>query len=220
MSSLTTQDASSWERNSCGAQLLGHIFCSILWWILELPPMILLVVDRGRWLFAAPSAFSRGKIMQCQRSVLTLAAAIATAVGSVFAAANAAQAQTVVHVRTADLKVSDTANVKIEPVHYGYYHSYYRAPYGYYARPYRAYYAPYRAYYGGAYAAWYGNPYYAYPNYYSLPYYGPTYYGSYYGPSPYYYGYPTSAYYAPVPSVGVYVGPRVGVVVRRGSFYW
>jgi len=171
--------------------------------------------------------------MQCRRNFLTvnlliLAAAIATALGSVFAAANAAEAQTVVHVRTADLKVSDTANVKIEPVHYGYgggyYHSYYRAPYGYgyYGRPYRGYYGPYRAY-GGAYAAWYGNPYYSYPYYtgpayYSLPYYGPSYYGSYYGPS--YYGSPYSAYNAPLPSVGVYVGPRPGLVVRRGSFYW
>ena len=125
--------------------------------------------------------------MQCYRSVLSVnvltvkslivAAAIATAVGSVFAAANAAQAQTVVHVRTADLKASDTANMKIEPVHWRsgvYYHSYYRAPYrAYYGGPYRSYYGgAYRYYGGGAYRAWYGNPYYAYwryPSYYYAP---------------------------------------------------
>lgn len=159
--------------------------------------------------------------MRIRRNLLTIAAAMAAAVGSVFVATNSIQAQTVVHVRTADLRASDTANVKIQPVRYGYgggyYHTYYRAPYGY--RPYRSYYAPYRAYYGGAYSAWYGNPYYSYPAYYGPTYYGPTYYGSYY--APYSYGYPSSAYYGG-PSVGVYVGPRVGVRVGvgRGSFYW
>ena len=157
---------------------------------------------------------------------LAVVAAISMAVGCVFAAANSVQAQTptVVHVRTADLKASDTANMKVEPVDYhrgGYYHSYYRAPYrAYYGGGYRGYYSPYR-YYGGAYRAWYGNPYYSYWNY---PYYGARYYGpSYYAPNyypPTYYGAPYSAYYAPGPGVGVYVGPRIGIAVRRGSFYW
>jgi hypothetical protein len=156
--------------------------------------------------------------MVCRRSVLTaklmiVTAAIATAVGSVFASANAAQAQTVVHVRTADLKASDTANMTIQPVHGyggGYYHSYYRAPYrAYYGGPYRAYYGG--AYYGGAYRAWYGNPYYSYWRY---PYsYAPRYYG------PTYYGYPGySAYYAPVPNVYPYPAPVV--VAPYGGFYW
>jgi hypothetical protein len=173
---------------------------------------------------AAPSAFARGKIMRCHRSVLslnlwTLAAAITTAVSSVLAAANAAQAQTVVHVRTADLRASDTANLKIEPVHWhggAYYHSYYRAPYrAYNGGPYRSYYGGnYRYYGGGAYRAWYGNPYYAYwryPSYYYAPrYYGPTYYG--------YPGY--STYYAPTVVPNVY--PYSGAVVAApyGGFYW
>jgi hypothetical protein len=161
--------------------------------------------------------------MQSKFSVLTIATALAVAGGWVLTAANSAQAQTVVHVRTADLTPSDSTNVKIEPVAYrhGYSHSYYRAPYrAYYGGAYRGYYGgAYRGYYGGAYRAWYGNPYYAYyPYYYPYYpyYYGPTYY------APRYYGYPYSTYYRAAPRVGVYVGPRggVGVATRRGSFYW
>lgn len=148
--------------------------------------------------------------MQSKNRLLTMAAAMAATGAWVFAAANPVQAQTVVHVRTADLKASDTANMQIEPVRwYGgaYYHSYYRAPY-------RAYYGgPYRAYYGGAYRAWYGNPYYAYwryPAYYAPRYYGPTYYG--------YPGY--SAYYAPTIVPNVYPYPAPVVVAPYGGFYW
>ena len=121
-------------------------------------------------------------------------------------AANPTQAQTIVHVRTADLRPSDTANVKIQPAAWhGYYHSYYRAPYGAYYRPYRAYYRPYYRPYYGAYRAWYGNPYYFYPQVY----------GSYYYPS-YGYPYPYSTYYSGYP----YPYASGAVVTPFGGVYW
>lgn len=133
------------------------------------------------------------------------------AAGCVFSAATPLRAQTVVHVRTADLKTSDTANMKIEPVrYYGYhgYHAYYGAPYRY-----RAYYGGYPSYYGA-----YSYPYYSnYSAYYGPAYYGPTYYGTYYTPNYYGYSYPTQ--YGP--GVGISIGPFGGrVATRRGSFYW
>lgn len=147
--------------------------------------------------------------MKTKSGLVSIVAAIVVAGASVLAAANSAQAQTVVHVRTADLKPADTANVQIVPAAHGYYHTYYRAPYGAYYR------APYRAYYGGAYSAWYGNPYSFYPGY--------GYYG--YGYSPYYYGPSYSAYYAPYGYYAPgYVAPRVGIGIGigigRGRFYW
>ena len=114
--------------------------------------------------------------MNSRIGLLTLATAILTAGGWLFAAANPLQAQT--PVRTADLQVG-TAAVQVEPVAWGYGWGYAR---------------PWRTYYGGAYGAW--SPYY-YGTYYSPSYYGGyypsygAYYGSYYSPySTYYYGSP------------------------------
>ena len=147
--------------------------------------------------------------MHTRMSVSSVAAVVLVG-GWMLSTANPLRAQTVVHVRTADLKPADSANLKIQPVGWhgtGYYHSYYRPPYGaYYRAPY---YRPYyRPYYYGAYRAWYGNPYYFYPRYY-----GSYFYPYYYGPA-----YSGPAYYSPY-ALG-YGYPAVTVVTPYGGFYW